>query len=49
MSAVEWCPDGNHRESDDFKKWGCDSWTTKCIGESNSLVEKVIISSFNAG
>lgn len=22
MSALEWCPDGGYRESDDFKKWG---------------------------
>lgn len=50
-SALEWTPRGKPDEYDDYSY----QWTTKdylkieCIGESNSLVEKVIISSFNAG
>lgn len=50
-SALEWTPIGKPDEYDDYSY----QWTTKeylkveHIGESNSLVEKVIISSFNAG
>ena len=53
-SALEFSPRGHKPEEDGY--WHYSGWTTnredikiECIGESNSLIEKVIISSFNAG
>lgn len=55
-NALEYHPRGkDYLNEDDIKDRYYAGWTSKenlkieCIGESNNLVEKVIIYSFNAG